>query len=44
MVYPMKGTVIPSQYLQIALDLAQRIAKGELSEGSRIYGRSVMAS
>ena len=40
----MKGTVIPSQYLQIALDLAQRIAKGELSEGSRIYGRSVMAS
>ena len=44
MVYPMKGTVIPSQYLQIALDLAQRIAKGELQEGSRIYGRSVMAS
>ena len=44
MVYPMKGTVIPSQYLQIALDLAQRIAKGELPEGSRIYGRSVMAS
>ena len=40
----MKGTVIPSQYLQIALDLAQRIAKGELPEGSRIYGRSVMAS
>ena len=30
MVHPMKGTVIPSQYLQIALDLAQRIAKGEL--------------
>ena len=44
MVHPMKGTVIPSQYLQIALDLAQRIAKGELPEGSRIYGRSVMAS
>ena len=44
MVYPMKGTVIPSQYLQIALDLAQRIAKGELPEGSRIYGRSVLAS
>ena len=40
----MKGTVVPSQYLQIALDLAQRIAKGELPEGSRIYGRSVMAS
>ena len=40
----MKQSVVPSQYLQIALDLATRIAKGELSEGSRIYGRSVMAS
>lgn len=36
--------VVPSQYLQIALDLAGRIAKGHLPEGSRIYGRSVMAS
>ena len=26
------------------MDLATRIAKGELAEGSRIYGRSVMAS
>ena len=40
----MKQSVVPSQYLQIALDLATRIAKGELVEGSRIYGRSVMAS
>lgn len=40
----MKQTVVPSQYLQIALDLAARIAKGDLAEGSRIYGRSVMAS
>ena len=40
----MSQTVIPSQYLQIALDLSTRIAKGELPEGSRIYGRSVMAS
>ena len=40
----MRQTVVPSQYLQIALDLARRIAKGELPEGSRIYGRSVMAS
>ena len=40
----MKQTVVPSQYLQVALDLARRIAKGELPEGSRIYGRSVMAS
>ena len=31
-------------YLQIALDLARRIAKGELPEGQRVYGRSVMAS
>ena len=35
---------IPPQYLQIALDLAKRIASGELAEGSRIYGRSMMAS
>ena len=40
----MKQSVVLSQYLQIALDLATRIAKGELPEGSRIYGRSVMAS
>ena len=40
----MKQTVVPSQYLQIALDLARRIDKGELAEGSRVYGRSVMAS
>ncbi|MDO4315982.1 MAG: TrkA C-terminal domain-containing protein [Oscillospiraceae bacterium] len=40
----MKQTVVPSQYLLIALDLARRIARGELPEGSRIYGRSVMAS
>lgn len=40
----MKRTVVPSQYLQIALDLADRIARGELEEGQKIYGRSVMAS
>jgi len=40
----MKQTVVPSQYLQIALDLATRISKGDLPEGSRIYGRSLMAS
>ena len=40
----MKQTVVPSQYLQIALDIARRIAKGELPEGQRGYGRSVMAS
>ena len=40
----MKQTWVPAQYLQIALDLAGRVARGELPEGSRVYGRSVMAS
>lgn len=40
----MRMTVAPSQYLQIALDIAGRIANGNLPEGSRLYGRSVMAS
>lgn len=40
----MKQTVVPAQYLQIALDLATRVANGHLPEGSRIYGRSLMAS
>lgn len=40
----MRQTVVPAHYLQIALDLARRIAKGELQEGARIYGRSVMAT
>ena len=40
----MRTTAAPSQYLQIALDIAGRIANGNLPEGSRLYGRSVMAS
>ena len=40
----MSRTVKAAQYLQIALDIATRIARGELAEGSRIYGRSVMSS
>lgn len=40
----MKQAVVPSQYLQIALDLARRVVSGELPEGCRVYGRSVMAS
>lgn len=40
----MRQAVVSSQYLQIALDLARRVASGELPEGSRVYGRSVMAS
>ncbi len=31
-------------YSQIALDIALRIAKGELKENTKVYGRSVMAS
>lgn len=33
-----------SQYLQIALDIASRIERSELKEGSKIYGRSVLAA
>lgn len=40
----MKQAVFSAQYLQIALDIARRIADGALPEGERIYGRSVMAS
>lgn len=40
----MENAVVPAQYLQIALDIAGRIAKGDLPEGSRLYGRSVLAS
>ncbi len=38
-----ENTNLP-RYLYIALDLARRIAKKELPEGSKIYGRSKMAS
>ena len=31
-------------YLQIALDVASRIERGELAEKSKLYGRSVMSS
>lgn len=41
---PSGGQAVPAQYLQIALDIAARIASGEFREGSRIYGRSVMSS
>lgn len=33
-----------SRYSQIALDLAHKIVKGELSIGERVYGRSTLAS
>lgn len=40
----MRQAAIPAQYLQIAQDIATRVARGDLAEGSRLYGRSVMAS
>ncbi len=40
----MREAMAPSQYLIIALDIANRVACGSLPEGSRILGRSVMAS
>lgn len=40
----MNKQVTTPQYFKIALDIALRISKGELEEGKKIYGRSVMAS
>lgn len=36
--------ITPPVYSQIALDIALRIARGELMENTKIHGRSVMAS
>lgn len=40
----MKGSVSPPIYAQIALDVASRIARGELKENTKVYGRSLMSS
>lgn len=40
----MRQLTVPAQYLQIAVDVASRVASGDLREGDRLYGRSVMAS
>ena len=40
----MKSTAVSPYYLQVAQDIASRVAKGELRAGQRIYGRSTMAS
>ncbi len=40
----MKNTVVSPNYLRIAQDIAAQIAKGEFEEGTKIYGRSAMAS
>jgi K+/H+ antiporter YhaU regulatory subunit KhtT len=36
--------VVAPVYSQIALDIALRIARGDLKENTKVYGRSVMAS
>lgn len=41
---PMKKNVSSPQYRLIAAAIAKRIAEGEFPEGTRLYGRSVMAS
>ena len=40
----MRQDTAPAQYLQIALDIAARIDRGELAEGARLYGRSLLSS
>lgn len=38
------GSTTTPIYLGIALDISKRIAQGELPEGTKLYGRSVMSS
>ncbi len=40
----MNSSVTSPVYSQIALDIALRIARGELKENTKVYGRSTMAS
>jgi len=40
----MKNNIVAPVYVQIALDIALRIAKGELKENTKVYGRSIMSS
>lgn len=40
----MKNNIVAPVYAQIALDIALRIAKGELKENTKVYGRSIMSS
>ncbi len=40
----MNSNIVAPVYAQIALDIASRIAKGDLKENSKVYGRSVMSS
>jgi K+/H+ antiporter YhaU regulatory subunit KhtT len=38
------NNIITPVYAQIALDIAMRIARGDLKENTKVYGRSVMSS
>lgn len=40
----MGSHVVPPVYSQIALDIALRIARGDIQENTKVYGRSIMAS
>ena len=40
----MKNNIVAPVYAQIALDIALRIAKGDLKENTKVYGRSIMSS
>lgn len=40
----MRNRTIPSVYSQVALDVATKIACGEIREGQKIFGRSLTAS
>ncbi|WP_283675576.1 TrkA C-terminal domain-containing protein [Butyricicoccus sp. Marseille-Q5471] len=40
----MDNNIVAPVYAQIALDIASRIAKGDLKENSKVYGRSIMSS
>lgn len=40
----MGNHIVPPVYSQIALDIALRIARGDLQENTKVYGRSIMAS
>ncbi len=43
-VFLLKSDIATPVYLQIAVDIASRIARGEFKENTKIYGRSVMSS
>ncbi|MFZ5597417.1 MAG: TrkA C-terminal domain-containing protein [Bacillota bacterium] len=38
-----QGTSVPARYINIAIDIASRIVRGEYREGQKIFGRSTLA-